>query len=193
MKKYDKFIEALKCNVNTHPTTTIDNTVIVSKLTHTPKDFYCLSVDKGAFVVKYNDKVSVTGNCHSVAGAWVFRKHLEEEQRSPEEVKELHNRIIEAANTIYEHESRIVDMIFEQGDIEGIDSAKLKMFVKSRINICLSNLGISPIFEIVDNQIETWFYDSINKFTFNDFFSGIGREYTRDWEESNFTWKKKAE
>ena len=132
-------------------------------------------------------------NGHSVAGAWVFRKHLEEEQRSPEEVKELHNRIIEAANTIYEHESRIVDMIFEQGDIEGIDSAKLKMFVFCFINICLTKLYIFPIFEIVDNQIETWFYDSINKFTFNDFFSGIGREYTRDWEESNFTWKKKAE
>ena len=79
-------------------------------------------------------------------------------------------------------------MIFEEGNIEGIDSDKLKMFVKSRINICLSNLNINPIYEVVDNQIETWFYDSINKFVFNDFFSGIGREYTRDWEESNFVW-----
>ncbi len=127
-------------------------------------------------------------NCHSVAGAWAFRKHLEEEQRSQEEIEQLKLRIIEAAEQIYEHESKIVDMIFEEGNIEGIDSDKLKMFVKSRINICLSNLNINPIYEVVDNQIETWFYDSINKFVFNDFFSGIGREYTRDWEESNFVW-----
>jgi ribonucleoside-diphosphate reductase beta chain len=132
-------------------------------------------------------------NIHSIAGAWTFRKHLEEEQRTTEEIESVNARIIEAAKKIYEHEEKIVDMIFEQGDIEGTDPTDLKMFVKSRINICLSQLNIPPIYEVVDNTIETWFYDSINKFVFNDFFSGIGREYSRDWEEQNFTWEPSSE
>ena len=63
---------------------------------------------------------------------------------------------------------------------------------KSRINICLGNLEIEPIFEFApeSNTIETWFYDSINKFVFNDFFkvelvvnmSVIGMKKAFNWK-----------
>lgn len=127
---------------------------------------------------------------HSDGGAWTFRTHSKEEGRSPEEMAELNKRIQEAGRQIYDHECRIIDMMFEKGDISGIHKEDMKTFVASRINICLGNLGIEPIFVIEQgtNPIEEWFYDSINKFVYNDFFSGIGREYVRDWNEEAFEW-----
>lgn len=170
---------------------TDSKTSIIHEVSDEAEDFYCLSVDTGAFVVKYNDVISVTGNCHSEGGAWTYRTHAKEENRSKEEMDLLHARIKEAALKIYEHECRIIEMMYEKGDIEGLKKEDFKIFVASRLNICLGNLGIEAIFDFDEetNTIATWFYDSINKFVFNDFFSGIGREYVRDWDEESFVWQ----
>lgn len=130
-------------------------------------------------------------NMHSEGGSWTYRTHANEENRPKEEMDKLHIRIKEAAFKIYEHECRIVDMMYEKGDIPGMRKEDLKIFVASRLNICLGNLGIEAIFDFDEetNTVATWFYDSINKFVFNDFFSGIGREYVRDWDEEGFVWQ----
>lgn len=169
----------------------IDTTVIKTKVIHNEKEFYCLSVDAGAFVIKYNNKTSITGNCHAVGGAWVYRQHKKELNLTQSQLATLENNIIEAAHKIYEHECRIIDMMWENGDIPGISKESLKVFVASRLNLCLQNLEIRTAFEVneEENTIATWFYDSINKYVFNDFFSGIGREYVRDWNEEDFEWK----
>lgn len=156
----------------------------------------CVTVPTGAFVIRYNDVVGITGNCmHSEGGSWTYRTHKREEGRSVEEMQALELRIQEAALQIYEHEERIIDMMYEKGEIKNCSKADLKIFVKSRLNICLGNLEIKPVFDFdpETNTIETWFYDSINKFVFNDFFSGIGREYVRDWNEDGFVWKSEEE
>lgn len=124
-------------------------------------------------------------NLHSEAGAWLYK-----ELRGELGVIRggLSEEILGAAKAIYEHESRIVDMIFEKGDMEGITSEQMKTFVKSRINLCLERLGIEPIFEVKNNIIAEWFYDNINAVTFHDFFSGIGSSYNRSWDEKSFVW-----
>ena len=38
---------------------------VINKYTD-PVDFYCVTVPSGMFYVRYNDKVSVTGNCHAM-------------------------------------------------------------------------------------------------------------------------------
>ncbi len=80
----------------------------------------------------------------------------------------------------------------EKGDIgTGITALAMKQFVMSRINICLSDLGIKPLFtkkQIGANPIALWFYGGIQKFQMNDFFVGQGREYTRSWNEEAFEW-----
>ena len=101
--------------------------------------------------------------------------------------------INQMATTLYGHECQIIDMIFEKGKIEGIDATELKMFVQSRIVICLDNLGV-PCggFEGIKNYtlpISEWFYKGINNYKMNDFFNRQGREYVRGWNEQGFTWK----
>ncbi|MFK5882847.1 MAG: ribonucleotide-diphosphate reductase subunit beta [Candidatus Izemoplasma sp.] len=104
---------------------------------------------------------------------------------------ELEEKIKEAAMKIYEHECHIIDTIFSKGPIEGITDIQLKHFVESRLNICLKQLGIPAMFMVTYNPIAEWFYEGINAYQLNDFFTSTGREYSRNWSESAFTWKHK--
>lgn len=129
-------------------------------------------------------------NIHAQAGAWAFKKLKEERgiaDGSPEDIMlELALEIM--AGQLYQHECRIVDMIFEEGTITGITSKQMKHFVESRINECFKNLGYSKKYDVKYNPIADWFYDGINGYSFNDFFSGIGNQYHRDWDSTAFTW-----
>lgn len=121
-------------------------------------------------------------NLHALAGAWLYKLSVEES-------KEYYERIYFAAMEIYAHECQIIDMIFSQGKIEGITDVQLKHFVESRINLCLKNLGLQPQFDTKYNPVGEWFYKGINSYQMNDFFSGAGREYNRNWTEEEFNWK----
>lgn len=125
---------------------------------------------------------------HSEAGAWLYRTLISELGLSAEQKREIEDKIIEAAHKVYEHECRIVDMIFEKGSIEGITAKQLQNFVASRVDLCLQNLGVGAIFNVKHNPIASWFYDSISTIQFGDFFAGTNSEYNRNWDESRFTW-----
>jgi ribonucleotide reductase beta subunit family protein with ferritin-like domain len=127
-------------------------------------------------------------NLHSMAGAWVFKKLKEESGLSDTEQLRLEVRVLDMAEALYEHECRIVDMIFEAGPIDGITADQLKSFALSRVNAVLETLGYEGLYPVADNPIADWFYKAINSYTFNDFFSGMGSQYHRDWDEQAFTW-----
>ena len=129
-------------------------------------------------------------NIHSVAGAWSFKHKKSQRNLTPEQEKELHDKIIACAITLYEHEKEIAKMTFEKGKIDGITETQVVHFVESRINECLVQLGYPKMFEVKYNPIAEWFYNGINNYTFNDFFSGMGNQYHRDWDEAGFIWNK---
>jgi len=130
-------------------------------------------------------------NIHAEAGAWLFKTHKSEVYLTEEQEQNLEKNIVEIAKQVYEHECRIIEMFFEKGKIENITETQLKHFVQSRINICLTNLGYKKIYEVTYNPIAEWYYDGTNSFAFNDFFSGVGNQYNREWEEEGFTWELK--
>lgn len=129
-------------------------------------------------------------NIHSVAGAWSFKLKKQQRKLTPEQEQQLHDKVLTCAMTLYDHEKEIVKMIFEKGKIDGITEVQLVNFVESRINECLLQLGYPKLFVVKYNPIAEYFYSGINNYTFNDFFSGMGREYSRNWDESAFTWNK---
>jgi len=124
-------------------------------------------------------------NLHSMAGAYKFKKKLQNYTGDKEEIK---TKILEMANKLREHEYRIADMIFEKGNIDGITDVQLKHFIDSRVNLCLDQLGYSNLYKINYNPIADWFYDGINGYQYNDFFSGMGSQYNRNWDEKGFKW-----
>lgn len=129
-------------------------------------------------------------NLHSEAGALLTKTYLREYQNNSytkEQVAELHR----IACTIVEHEDAIIERAIPNDDIEGISVAGLKTFVRHRVNLCLTHLGLTPIFDESNNTIADWFYDGINAVQLHDFFVGVGNEYNRDWSEKKFVWKVK--
>lgn len=133
-------------------------------------------------------------NIHSVAGSHAFRividECLENNIITQEEINEIYNEIIKASKKLKEHEYRIIEMIFEKGPIVGVTEREMKSFVKSRINLCLNNLGIDAVFEVKNNTIAKWFYDNINMPTIHDFFVNLGSQYNRNWSEKAFIVKE---
>ena len=129
-------------------------------------------------------------NIHSLAGAHAFRIAVteckEEQILTTLQVKELQRAIVKGAKELKDHEYRIIEMIFAKGKIDGITERDMKTFIKSRINLCLNNLGIDSIYDINDNPIGKWFYDNITMPTIHDFFYALGSQYHRDWAESDF-------
>jgi ribonucleotide reductase beta subunit family protein with ferritin-like domain len=138
-------------------------------------------------------------NMHSMAGAWSFKykldklKNTEHMKADPLRfeayVNDLEAKLRVLAGKLYEHEKQIISMLFEKGEIKGITAHQLENFVQSRLNECLKQLGFEKEYDVKYNPISEWFYKGINDYTFNDFFSGVGNQYNRNWDESGFTWK----
>lgn len=133
-------------------------------------------------------------NLHAIGGALVYRKLREERKLTPEQELKLARLMTQVALKVFEHEREIIDMIYSEGDIPGLTKTSLLDFVKHRINICLQNLSVPPLFDDskLDGFVESWFYRNINSYQFSDFFTGSGSEYTINWKRERFgrIWRK---
>jgi ribonucleoside-diphosphate reductase beta chain len=117
---------------------------------------------------------------HSTGGAWLFSKELEFLGKKPEDYAE---QIYEAARYLCEHEKLINAMLFEKGSIEGYTLTQANHFVESRVNFCLQQLGLKPIYVVKYNPVAEWFYDSTLALKLHDFFNTSGSDYKRNWSQ----------
>jgi len=127
---------------------------------------------------------------HSEAAGWLFRT-LKDELKAAGELSEedevaLYEDMKLAGETVLEHERRIIEKIFEKGKVEGITAKQLEAFAKSRINVCMRNMGYENMYKVDYNPINDTFYKSINGYAMTDFFSSVGNQYQRNWSEQGF-------
>jgi ribonucleotide reductase beta subunit family protein with ferritin-like domain len=127
-------------------------------------------------------------NLHAKGTAYAFKDKAK--TATKEQYDKAVAKVTEIAYLLLEHEKGIIANLFSKGKIEGITAHQLENFVMSRINVCFEDLGFPKLFEVTYNPIATWFYKGINDYQFNDFFSGQGNQYHRNWDETAFTWKK---
>lgn len=120
---------------------------------------------------------------HSKGTAYAFK-----DKAQGKDLTNVVEQLKVTANLILEHEKQIIAKLFEKGKIEGITAHQLENFVMSRINECFKDMGLDKPYDVQYNPIASWFYKGINDYQFNDFFSGQGREYNRNWDETQFTW-----
>lgn len=128
-------------------------------------------------------------NIHSLAGAWAFKQLLSEKVTKGITVdfEKIKTQLQSVAETLFEHESYIIDMMFSKGDIDHISKDELKTFVKSRLAVCLTQLSFVTE-EPKENPVADWFYKDINMIKFGDFFVSVSSEYNRQWREEGFKW-----
>lgn len=130
-------------------------------------------------------------NLHAIGGAMLHNQIRKEasEWLTQEEQNYMDEIIYKLASDVFEHEKLIIKSLFSKGDLTGITEENLVNFVRHRINLCLTQIGLTPIFtdeEITDTFIESWFYKDINSLSLHDFFAGNGNEYNINWTEAKF-------
>lgn len=128
-------------------------------------------------------------NLHSEAGAWLYKTLLKESDSNGQTLKEGYSKkFTKAGEMIYNHECKIIDMLFSKGNIKGITAEQMKHFMQSRINLVLEQLGVEPLYTVKYNPIGDWFYKNIAGGAFHDFFQKQGNNYNRNWVEGRFKW-----
>ena len=78
-------------------------------------------------------------------------------------------------------ESKIIDWIFEKGELDFLPKKVIKEFVKNRFNNSLASIGITKIFEIdaVLLSETDWFDDEIIGTKHGDFFVKRSINYSK--------------
>lgn len=123
---------------------------------------------------------------HSIAGAKLHNTLRNESNLTDQQLLELKQKIYTAAEALRQHEHKIADKIFEKGDISNITPSKMKVFIDSRLNLCLQNIECDAVYDIQDNEIADWFYLGISSAKIHDFFDKMGNQYHRVWDERAF-------
>jgi ribonucleoside-diphosphate reductase beta chain len=124
---------------------------------------------------------------HSKAGCWLFRTLIQENPELDNPMMTID--IYEACEISVGLEFDFIDKAFEMGEIEGLNKAQLKNFIKERANQKLIELGYNPLYNDIDpnllKQME-WFGHLTSGKTHQDFFAGRVTDYsksTADWSD----------
>ena len=132
-------------------------------------------------------------NYHSQASAALFmtcrKERMEAGNHTEAQDQFLFKRIWDMAQTVYEHELRIIEILFECGDSNVVRKAELIDFLQDRINVCLQRLGMSPMFNKATGEISSWFYKQLSSVKMPDFFASTQIQYRRDWKQYKLTFR----
>ncbi|MEZ4853072.1 ribonucleotide-diphosphate reductase subunit beta [Flavobacterium sp.] len=100
----------------------------------------------------------------------------------PEWFDDAYNKMIQdVCKDAFVSESKIVDWIFEEGEIDFLPKAVVNEFIKNRFNNSLESIGINKIFEVDQALLKQteWFDDEIIGTKHGDFFVKRSINYSK--------------
>lgn len=95
---------------------------------------------------------------------------------------DFYNKIYRACKKAYDAEIRIVDWMFEKGDLDFLSAHDVKEFLKRRFNSSLEEIGGKSIFTDLDEESAKktlWFDEEISGYIRNDFFNTKSANYNK--------------
>lgn len=122
---------------------------------------------------------SVDEQIHANAGIFLVNKIREE---YPEMfTQEAINDILEMVKRSLDIESKIVDWIFTEGDLEIIKKQDLINFMKYRVDDSLRKIGLPVMYNISEEEYKPmiWFEEEVFSNTLDDFFAKRPVDYTK--------------
>lgn len=101
--------------------------------------------------------------------------------------QEFNEAIKKACIKAEKAERKILDWIFESGDLEFLNKKTVINFIKNRFNKALINLDIEPIFKISSEELQKtiWFDEEIMVTKDNDFFNKRSTTYSKKQKSIN--------
>jgi len=103
-------------------------------------------------------------------------------EENPDWFDDDYNKMIqEMCQEAFASESKIVDWIFEKGELDFLSKDVINEFIKNRFNNSLESIGISKIFDIDEQLLEQteWFDDEIIGTKHGDFFVKRSINYSK--------------
>ncbi len=103
-------------------------------------------------------------------------------QEHPEWFDEAcHQKIVKACEEAFEAESKIVDWIFEAGELDFLPAQNVKEFIKHRFNNSLVAIGMPRIFEVSEALLDEtdWFDNEVIATKHVDFFNKRSINYNK--------------
>ncbi|MGJ8743868.1 ribonucleotide-diphosphate reductase subunit beta [Polaribacter sp.] len=103
-------------------------------------------------------------------------------EENPDWFSEEHNLLVqETCKEAFHSESKLIDWIFEKGELDFLPKNIIKEFIKNRFNNSLESIGISKIFDVDQKLLaETdWFDDEIIGTKHGDFFVKRSINYSK--------------
>jgi len=152
------------------------------------KSFQSNGHNEISVIARGANQSAVDEDLHGVMSAEIINQRYRELGRPLKEDTERVVKIYEAVNYAYEHECRIIDMAFLTDKLNGMTKEDFKAFVRYRLNIFLTRIGLDPAFEDDETPIKDWFEMNTYAYKMVDFFSsGMGMEYEMGWKEECFS------
>ena len=89
--------------------------------------------------------------------------------------------VIEMSKEAYEAEKKIVDWIFEEGELDFLPKKDVLEFIKNRLNNSLESVGYEKLFETDEELLENsrWFDDELLSSSLSDFLYKRSRNYDK--------------
>lgn len=86
--------------------------------------------------------------------------------------EELEETVLNACIKAYESEEKVIDWIFEDGELDFLPKDTVKEFIKDRFNLALKGIGFKEIFDTNVKTVEStdWFSDELLSTKHGDFF-----------------------
>lgn len=138
-------------------------------------------------IVRGTNQSAVDEDLHGLAAAEVINQHYRELGRPLREDKVRVQKIYEAINYAYEHECRIIELSFLEDTLNGMTKDDFKNYVKIRMNLFATRIGLEEPFPGAESPIRKWFETNTQAYKMVDFFTpGMGMEYESGWDEMGF-------
>ncbi|HET8574436.1 MAG TPA: ribonucleotide-diphosphate reductase subunit beta [Edaphocola sp.] len=122
---------------------------------------------------------SVDEQVHANAGIYLINKIKEEYPGTLDQAAQEH--IVAMVRESIEIEERIVDWIFEAGELDIIRKGDLNNFIKFRVDESLQRIGIQPLYNISSEEYKPmkWFEEEVFANSLDDFFAKRPVDYTK--------------
>ena len=119
---------------------------------------------------------------HGLFGIELVNTALEE---NPDLLPEdWEHTIVKACMKAYEAEIKILDWIFEEGELDFLPKSDVEAYLRLRFNKALTAIGIEELFEVSDETRERlqWMEDEVTVTTNGDFFDKRGTTYSKNMQ-----------
>jgi len=109
-------------------------------------------------------------NIHALLGVYIIK--IIQKEFPDWFNEEFYNKLYRACKKAYEAESKIIDWIFEAGELSFLPKENVKEYIKHRFNASLEMVGGKKVFDVDSSKLSElkWFEDEIHAEVNTDFF-----------------------